>query len=77
MRRACQEATSRVLQHCSHNGPAFPVEQVCQALWHACVATAIINPQLSLLGLVDDDLDVARIATAMVEGQHSNTLLGF
>ena len=30
-----------------------------------------------LLGLVDDDLDVARIATAVVEGQHRNTLLGF
>jgi hypothetical protein len=30
-----------------------------------------------LLGLSDDDLDVARIATAVVESQHSNTLLGF
>jgi hypothetical protein len=30
-----------------------------------------------LLGLVDDDLDVAPIATAVVEGQHGNTLLGF
>jgi len=30
-----------------------------------------------LLELVDDDLDVARIATTVVEGQHSNTLLGF
>ena len=29
-----------------------------------------------LLGLVDDDLDVARIAAAVVEGQHGNTLLG-
>jgi hypothetical protein len=31
----------------------------------------------ALLGLVDDDLDVTRIATAVVEGQYGNTLLGF
>jgi hypothetical protein len=39
--------------------------------------TPILTVCFCLLGLVDDDLAATRIATAVVESQHGNMLLGF
>jgi hypothetical protein len=73
--------------------PMASVAQQAHARRNACLELFLFSPRaldvmprgrcreqivcFLLLGLVDDDLDVARIATAVVEGQDGNTLLGF
>jgi len=59
--------------HCRHQPTAFP--RASDDMSRGRCREQMV--WFRLLELVDDDLDVARIATTVVEGQHSNTLLGF